>query len=151
MTRSNMATRESTGPFRRLRGGLLLQFTTLSLVCTVLSATLVSWYLTTQLDGHTALLQQHGMAMMAGIDFSRGEILLPIDADLQNDPADIPALLKQLEAGYDVVSGWRKDRKDRGITRRLPSVCANWVISRVSGLRLHDYGCTLKAYRREVM
>lgn len=90
-------------------------------------------------------------ALVAGIDHSRGEIIVPIDGDLQNDPADIPALVAELESGYDVVSGWRKDRQDRALTRRFPSVCANWLISRISGVRLHDYGCTLKAYRREVI
>lgn len=90
-------------------------------------------------------------AMMAGIDHSRGGILIPMDGDLQNDPADIAALLAKLDEGYDVVSGWRKDRKDAKITRNLPSAAANWLISTVSGVRLKDYGCTLKAYRREVL
>ena len=74
-----------------------------------------------------------------------------LDADLQNDPADIPMLLSKLEEGYDVVSGWRKDRKDNAITRTLPSMMANGLISWVTGVHLHDYGCTLKAYRREVL
>lgn len=90
-------------------------------------------------------------AMAAGIDHSRGPIIVPLDADLQNDPADIPALLAKLDQGYDVVSGWRKDRKDKALTRRLPSIIANWIIGRVTGVRLHDYGCTLKAYRRWVL
>lgn len=90
-------------------------------------------------------------AVTAAIDFSRGGILVPIDADLQNDPRDIPALVAKLEEGFDVVSGWRKDRKDRSFSRVLPSRCANWLISRVSGVVLHDYGCSLKAYRREVI
>lgn len=90
-------------------------------------------------------------AMTAGIDHSRGQVIVPIDADLQNDPADIPLLLAELEKGFDVVSGWRKDRQDHALTRTLPSRCANWLISVISGVHLHDYGCTLKAYRREVI
>ncbi len=90
-------------------------------------------------------------ALVAGIDHSQGEILVPLDGDLQNDPADIPALVARLEAGYDVVSGWRKNRQDRALTRKLPSVCANWLISRICGVSLHDYSCTLKAYRRDVI
>ena len=74
-----------------------------------------------------------------------------MDADLQNDPDDIPMLLARLEEGFDIVSGWRKNRQDKALTRRLPSKIANWLIGRVSGVRLHDYGCTLKAYRREVL
>src|SRR5512143_570489 len=84
-------------------------------------------------------------AMSAGIDHATGQILIPMDADLQNDPADISRLLKKLDEGYDVVSGWRKDRKDTWLTRRLPSRLANWLISTVTGVHLHDYGCTLKA------
>ena len=87
-------------------------------------------------------------AMMAGLDFASGDIIIPIDADLQNDPADIPRLLERLDQGYDVVSGWRKDRKDDTLRRNLPSWIANRIISRISGVRLHDYGCTFKAYRR---
>lgn len=90
-------------------------------------------------------------AMAAGIDHSRAPIIVPLDADLQNDPADIPKLLSKLDEGYDVVSGWRKNRQDKALTRRLPSMVANWIIGRVSGVRLHDYGCTLKAYRRWVL
>jgi glycosyltransferase involved in cell wall biosynthesis len=90
-------------------------------------------------------------AMAAGFERARGAYIVPMDADMQNDPADIPALLRRLEEGYDVVSGWRKDRKDRVVARRLPSRVANWLIGRVGGLRLHDFGCTLKAYRREVL
>ena len=90
-------------------------------------------------------------AVTAAIDFSRGGILVPLDADMQNDPASIPALVARLEEGFDVVSGWRKNRKDRSLSRILPSRCANWLISRVSGVRLHDYGCSLKAYRRDVI
>jgi glycosyltransferase involved in cell wall biosynthesis len=90
-------------------------------------------------------------AMSAGIDYARGSILIPMDADLQNDPADINRLLDKLDEGYDVVSGWRKDRKDRWLTRRLPSRLANSLISKLSGVDLHDYGCSLKAYRREAL
>jgi len=90
-------------------------------------------------------------AMAAGIDHSRAPIIVPLDADLQNDPNDIPAMLTKLAEGYDVVSGWRKQRKDKAVTRRLPSMMANWLIGRVTGVRIHDYGCTLKAYRREVL
>ena len=90
-------------------------------------------------------------ALSAGFELSRGDILVPIDADLQNDPADIPALVAKLGEGFDVVSGWRKDRRDDGISRRLPSAIANRLISAISGVHLHDYGCTLKAYRRDVV
>jgi len=90
-------------------------------------------------------------AMMAGIDHASGEIIVTIDADLQNDPEDIPALVNRLNEGYDVVSGWRKDRKDAAIRRNLVSAIANRLISRISGVKLKDYGCTLKAYRQEVL
>ncbi|WP_415715118.1 glycosyltransferase family 2 protein [Maridesulfovibrio sp.] len=90
-------------------------------------------------------------AIMAGIDCAQGDVLIFIDSDLQNDPKDIPALLEKLAEGYDVCSGWRKDRKDDFATRTLPSKIANSLISKISGLHLHDYGCTLKAYRREVL
>ncbi len=90
-------------------------------------------------------------AFSAGFDRARGEVIVTLDADLQNDPADIPALLAKLDEGYDVVSGWRRDRQDRFLDRRLPSAVANWLISWVTGVRLHDYGCSLKAYRREVL
>jgi glycosyltransferase involved in cell wall biosynthesis len=90
-------------------------------------------------------------AIMAGIDHASGEIIVTIDADLQNDPEDIPALVEQLNQGYDVVSGWRKDRKDAAIRRNLVSAIANRMISRISGVKLNDNGCTLKAYRREVL
>jgi glycosyltransferase involved in cell wall biosynthesis len=89
-------------------------------------------------------------ALSAGIDHARGHIIVPIDGDLQNDPADIPRLLAKLGEGYDVVSGWRVDRKDP-FHRRLPSVLANRLVSAISGVRLHDYGCSLKAYRRSVL
>ena len=90
-------------------------------------------------------------AMAAGFDIARGEAVIAIDADLQNDPADIPAMLAKLDEGYDVVSGWRKNRKDKWLTRKLPSGIANWIISKVTGVHLHDYGCSLKAYRAEVL
>lgn len=90
-------------------------------------------------------------AMSAGIDAARGEILIPMDADLQNDPADIKRLLEKLDEGYDVVSGWRKNRQDKLISRKIPSRIANRVISWIGGVPLHDYGCSLKAYRREVI
>jgi glycosyltransferase involved in cell wall biosynthesis len=90
-------------------------------------------------------------AMMAGFDHAHGDIIVPIDADLQNDPADIPRLLEKLEEGYDVVSGWRNDRKDAAIRRNFVSRVANVMISRLSGVHLHDYGCSLKAYRRDVV
>lgn len=90
-------------------------------------------------------------AMMAGFDFARGDIIIPMDGDLQNDPADIPAMLAKLDEGFDVCSGWRKDRKDNAIKRNLPSIMANRLISVVSGVELHDFGCSLKAYRREVI
>lgn len=90
-------------------------------------------------------------AMMAGIDFASGEVIIPIDADLQNDPEDIPRLLAKLDEGFDVCSGWRKDRQDEALRRNLPSRMANRLISWVSGVRLHDYGCSLKAYRRDVI
>jgi len=90
-------------------------------------------------------------AIAAGIDHARGDVIVFLDADLQNDPADIPMILEKLDQGYDVVSGWRKDREDNDLTRNLPSHMANWLISNVTGVHLHDYGCTLKAYRREVI
>ncbi len=90
-------------------------------------------------------------AIAAGIDHSQGEIIILLDADLQNDPADIPMMLEKMDQGYDVVSGWRVNRQDKFFTRVLPSRLANWLISFVTGVHLHDYGCTLKAYRREVL
>lgn len=90
-------------------------------------------------------------AITAGIDYSRGDIIILLDADLQNDPADIPVLLSKLDEGYDVVSGWRKNRMDNALTRTLPSRIANALISVVTGVYLHDYGCTLKAYRRAAL
>src|SRR5678810_547400 len=98
-----------------------------------------------------ALRRNYGQtaAMAAGIDAASGKVLIPMDADLQNDPADIIRLLEKLDEGYDVVSGWRKNRQDKVITRKLPSMMANRLISWIGGVPLHDYGCSLKAYRRE--
>lgn len=90
-------------------------------------------------------------AMMAGIDYADGDVIVPMDGDLQNDPADIKLLLDKLDEGYDVVSGWRKERQDAAITRNFVSRIANKVISRISGVRLHDYGCSLKVYRKDVL
>jgi glycosyltransferase involved in cell wall biosynthesis len=90
-------------------------------------------------------------AIEAGIDHANGDTIVLLDADLQNDPADIPMLLAKLDEGYDLVSGWRKDRKDNRLTRTIPSNMANGLISWVTGVHLHDYGCTLKAYRREAL
>ena len=90
-------------------------------------------------------------ALSAALDLARGEILVPIDGDRQNDPADIPRLLNEIEAGYDVVSGWRKDRHDAFVMRKVPSWIANRLVARLSGVFLHDFGCTLKAYRRRVL
>ena len=90
-------------------------------------------------------------AIAAGIDHSDGDTIILLDADMQNDPADIPMMLAKLDEGYDLVSGWRKERKDNAITRNLPSAVANWMISTVTGVHLHDYGCTLKAYRRDAL
>ncbi|HEX9106231.1 MAG TPA: glycosyltransferase family 2 protein [Longimicrobiales bacterium] len=89
-------------------------------------------------------------ALAAGIDHARGQLIVPMDGDLQNDPRDIPRLLEKLDEGYDVVSGWRRKRQDP-FHRRLPSMLANRLISAISGVRLHDYGCSLKAYRRDVL
>jgi glycosyltransferase involved in cell wall biosynthesis len=100
-----------------------------------------------------ALRRNYGQtaAMAAGIDAARGQVLIPMDADLQNDPADIRLLLAKLEEGFDVVSGWRKERQDRMVSRKIPSMFANRIISFIGGVKLHDYGCSLKAYRREFL
>ncbi len=90
-------------------------------------------------------------ALCAGIENARGKYIVAMDADLQNDPTDIPKLIAKLDDGYDVVSGWRRDRKDRFVSRRVPSVAANAILSWVSGVKLHDFGCTLKAYRAEFL
>ncbi|HEX9544917.1 MAG TPA: glycosyltransferase family 2 protein, partial [Pyrinomonadaceae bacterium] len=107
-----------------------------------------------RLDGRVrvvALKRNYGQtaAMAAGIDAAQGDVLIPMDADLQNDPADIIRLLDKMDDGYDVVSGWRKNRQDKMITRKIPSMIANRLISWIGGVPLHDYGCSLKAYRRE--
>jgi glycosyltransferase involved in cell wall biosynthesis len=100
-----------------------------------------------------ALRRNYGQtaAMAAGIDAARGQVLIPMDADLQNDPADLGRLLEKLDEGFDVVSGWRKERQDKMVTRKIPSAVANWIISLIGGVKLHDYGCSLKAYRREFL
>lgn len=90
-------------------------------------------------------------AMSAGFDYANGEVIITLDADLQNDPKDIPALLEKIDEGYDVVSGWRINRQDKAISRKLPSKIANWLIARLTGIKIHDYGCTLKAYRSDVV
>ena len=100
-----------------------------------------------------SLVRNYGQtaALTAGIDRADGEIIITMDADLQNDPSDIPNLIEKLDEGYDVVNGWRKDRNDNYFSRILPSKFANWIISKISGVKLHDYGCTLKAYRKEIL
>jgi glycosyltransferase involved in cell wall biosynthesis len=90
-------------------------------------------------------------AMSAGFDYANGEIIITLDADLQNDPQDIPLLIQKMNEGYDIVSGWRINRQDKAISRKLPSKIANWLIAKLTGVRIHDYGCTLKAYSRDVV
>ena len=90
-------------------------------------------------------------AMVAGMDYATGDVIITMDGDLQNDPKDIPRLLEKIEEGYDVVSGWRKNRKDAAVSRKLPSKIANWLIGKLTGVKIHDYGCTLKAYRSDVI
>jgi len=90
-------------------------------------------------------------AMAAGFEHARGKVIITLDGDLQNDPADIPLLLAKLNEGYDLVSGWRQNRQDAALTRLLPSKIANWLIGRVTGVKIHDYGCSLKAYRAELV
>lgn len=90
-------------------------------------------------------------AMAAGFKYAKGKIIVTLDGDLQNDPTDIPRLLTKLEEGYDLVSGWRKNRQDDALTRLLPSKIANWIIGKVTGVKMHDYGCSLKAYRAEIV
>ena len=90
-------------------------------------------------------------AMAAGFNYARGHVIVTLDGDLQNDPVDIPMMLAKLEEGYDLVSGWRKNRQDAALTRLLPSKIANWLIGRMTGVKLHDYGCSLKAYRSELV
>jgi len=100
-----------------------------------------------------SFLRNYGQtaALSAGIDFSKGTIIIPMDGDLQNDPEDIPLLLRKIEEGYDVVSGWRKERRDHFLRRRFPSIIANKIISFLGRVPLHDYGCTLKAYKRGIL
>src|SRR2546423_5635004 len=100
-----------------------------------------------------ALRRNYGQtaAMAAGIDAARGQVLIRMDADMQNDPADIVRLLEKIDEGYDVVSGWRKNRQDKLVTRKIPSMLANRLISWIGGVPLHDYGCSLKAYRHDVL
>ncbi|MEO8206561.1 MAG: glycosyltransferase, partial [Chthoniobacterales bacterium] len=86
-----------------------------------------------------------------GFDYASGDVIIPMDGDFQNDPEDIPLMLAKIEEGYDVVSGWRKDRQDNALSRNIPSIIANRLISFVSGVRLHDFGCSLKAYRKDVI
>ena len=90
-------------------------------------------------------------AMAAGFKHARGHTVVTLDGDLQNDPADIPMLLTKLDEGYDLVSGWRKNRQDAALTRLLPSKIANWLIGQITGVKVHDYGCSLKAYRAELV
>ncbi|MDY6853842.1 MAG: glycosyltransferase family 2 protein [Thermodesulfobacteriota bacterium] len=90
-------------------------------------------------------------SMSAGFDYAQGEIIVAMDGDLQNDPSDIPKLLQGIEDGYDIVSGWRINRKDKLVFRKVPSMIANWMISIITGVKLHDYGCSLKAYRADVI
>ncbi|MGF1460164.1 MAG: glycosyltransferase family 2 protein [Leptolyngbyaceae cyanobacterium] len=107
-------------------------------------------------NGHLSVLllrRNYGQtaAMAAGFDYARGKVIITLDGDLQNDPADIPLLMNKLDEGYDLVSGWRKHRQDDRLTRLLPSKIANWIIGRVTGVSIHDYGCSLKAYRAELV
>jgi glycosyltransferase involved in cell wall biosynthesis len=90
-------------------------------------------------------------ALSAGIAHAKGDIIVTMDGDRQNDPTDVPRLVEKLQEGYDIVSGWRKNRREPFLSRRLPSKMANWLTSRISKIKLHDYGCTLKAYRRDVL
>ncbi|MBI4784626.1 MAG: glycosyltransferase family 2 protein [Oscillatoriophycideae cyanobacterium NC_groundwater_1537_Pr4_S-0.65um_50_18] len=90
-------------------------------------------------------------AMAAGFNHAQGQVMITLDGDLQNDPADIPRLLEKLDEGYDLVSGWRMQRQDAALTRLLPSKIANWLIAKVTGVNIHDYGCSLKAYRSELV
>lgn len=118
------------------------------------SADLLKQYAAERQDLTVLLLRRNygqTAAMAAGFDYARGKVIITLDGDLQNDPADIPRLLDKLNEGYDLVSGWRKHRQDNQITRLLPSKIANWLIGRVTGVSLHDYGCSLKAYRTEVV
>ena len=118
------------------------------------SGTLLKQLVHTRSDLRAIILRRNygqTAAMAAGFSCAQGQVIVTLDGDLQNDPADIPLLLAKLEEGYDLVSGWRKDRQDAALTRLLPSKIANWLISRVTGVKLNDYGCSLKAYRAEVV
>lgn len=118
------------------------------------SAELLKQMAQTRSDLKSVLLRRNygqTAAMAAGFNYAEGRAIITLDADLQNDPADIPLLLAKLEEGYDLVSGWRKDRKDAALTRLLPSKVANWLIGLVTGVKLHDYGCSLKAYKSELV
>jgi len=101
----------------------------------------------------TAFTRNFGQtaAMSCGIMTATGDVIIPLDADLQNDPADIPRFLEKIDEGFACISGWRRDRKDELVSRKIPSWCANALISWMTGVRLHDYGCSLKAYRRDVI
>src|SRR5205823_12947564 len=90
-------------------------------------------------------------ALKAGFDFARGEVIISLAGDLQHDPAEIPRFVEKIEEGYDLVSGWRYQRKDAWLTRQLPSLTANWMMAKLSGIKLHDFGTTFKAYRREII
>lgn len=90
-------------------------------------------------------------ALSAGFDYAKGDVIITLDADLQNDPKDFPLLMEKIEQGYDIVSGWRQKRKDKFLTRRIPSAINNWLVSFITGVKLHDYGCTLKAFRKDVV
>ncbi|HEY9693839.1 MAG TPA: glycosyltransferase family 2 protein [Oculatellaceae cyanobacterium] len=118
------------------------------------SAQLLKQIAQTRLDLRAVLLRRNygqTAAMAAGFNFAQGQAIVTLDGDLQNDPADIPLLLAKLDEGYDLVSGWRKNRQDAALTRLLPSKIANWLIGRVTSVELHDYGCSLKAYRSELV
>ncbi|MBW4578607.1 MAG: glycosyltransferase family 2 protein [Tildeniella nuda ZEHNDER 1965/U140] len=118
------------------------------------SGTLLKQIVQTRSDLRAVILRRNygqTAAMAAGFSCARGQVIVTLDGDLQNDPADIPILLAKLEEGYDLVSGWRKDRQDAALSRLLPSKIANWLISQVTGVKLKDYGCSLKAYRAELI
>lgn len=118
------------------------------------SAELLKQLAQTRTDLRAVLLRRNygqTAAMAAGFNYARGKAIVSLDGDLQNDPADIPRLLAKLEEGYDLVSGWRQNRQDATLTRLLPSKIANWIIGQVTGVRIHDYGCSLKAYRSELV
>ena len=118
------------------------------------SAELLKQLAQTRTDLRAVLLRRNygqTAAMSAGFNYARGKAIVSLDGDLQNDPVDIPRLLAKLEEGYDLVSGWRQNRQDAALTRLLPSKIANWIIGQVTGVRIHDYGCSLKAYRSELV